>query len=143
MGYKIKAAPKAIVYHYGGGTLSEATFRKKYLNHRNSLMMLGKNYELKTLIWVIPVRFCLEAASMILAVKQGDFKRIAAVIGSAFWNFFHLPVIRWERKRMKTLRKVPDSEIIKRMFAGTVALQYYLFGKKTYTQLVNDINKNK
>lgn len=142
MGYKIKAAPSAVVYHYGGGTLSEASFRKKYLNHRNSLMMLGKNYELKTLIWVMPVRFCLEAASIILAVRQGDIKRIVAIIGAAFWNFFHLLVIRWERKRIKTLRKVSDNEIIIRMFTGTVALQYYLFGKKTYNQLINDNNKN-
>lgn len=136
MGYNIKAAPASVVYHYGGGTLSEASFRKKYLNHRNSIMMLLKNYEFKTLLWVLPIRLTLEAAAMVLAVKQRDIKRIGAIIGAVIWNSFNLPTLLKERKRIKSIRRRPDSEITKRMYTGTAALQYYLFSKRTYYQLV-------
>jgi GT2 family glycosyltransferase len=135
MGYKIKTAPEAVVYHYAGGTLSEETLKKKYLNHRNSLMMLIKNYQLRTLLWILPTRLMLEAAAAILAVKQGDVRRISAIIGAAVWNFVYFPVMMWERNRIKTLRKLPDAMVMNNMYKGMVALQYYLFGKKTSHQL--------
>jgi len=139
MGYRIKSAPAALVYHYAGGTLSEESLKKKYLNHRNSIMMLVKNYQLRTLLWILPVRLMLEAAAAILAVRQRDIRRISAIIGAAVWNFVYFPVMLWERKRIKMLRKVPDRVIMNNMYKGMVALQYYIFGKKTWHQLMGSL----
>jgi GT2 family glycosyltransferase len=138
MGYWIEAVPSAVVYHYGGGTLPPTNLKKKYFNHRNSIMMLIKNYELKTLIRVIPVRLLLEAAAVILAIKQRDFRRILAILGALCWNLFKLPLLIKERKTIHSLRQVPDEEILRRMYPKTVALQYYLFDRKSILELLPD-----
>ena len=43
LGYEVWIEPKAIVYHLGGGTLSNESPRKTFLNFRNNLFMLTKN----------------------------------------------------------------------------------------------------
>ena len=135
MGYRIVAVPQAVVYHYAGATLPPANFTKKYLNHRNSIMMLFKNYQLRTLMWIIPCRFALEMAAIILAVKQRDYRRILAIFGAGFWNLFNLPYMISTRKSINRIRKISDREIIKKLYKGTVALQYYVKGKQTFFQL--------
>ena len=136
MGYRVCAAPKAIIYHYAGGTLSAADFNKKYLNHRNSVLTLLKNYQLRNLLWVIPVRFVLEMMAAVLAVKQGDFRRVVAIFRAGFWNIIHLPALFRARKKVKSLRKIPDNVIKRRLFVGSVALQYYLHGKRYTSEIV-------
>ncbi len=137
MGYKIVSVPQAVVYHYAGATLPAANYKKKYLNHRNSIMMLMKNYQLGTLLWLLPIRIILETCAMALAVIQGDFRRIFAIIGALVWNLFHLPLIFDSRDEIKKIRKMEDKVIMKRLYNGAVALQYYIFSKKTYFQLMN------
>lgn len=141
MGWKIIAVPQAVVYHYAGATLPAAGFKKKYLNHRNSIMMLVKNYRLRTLFLLLPLRLALEGCAMALAVKQGDFKRILAIIGAIGWNIYHLPILMLSKERANKLRRIGDREIMSRMYKGSVALQYYLFSKKNYFQLVGNAGK--
>lgn len=42
-GYEIMAIPDSMIYHLGGGSLSDSNPRKTYLNFRNNLLMLHKN----------------------------------------------------------------------------------------------------
>ena len=135
MGYKIKAVPLAVVYHYAGATLPAGNFRKKYFNHRNSILMLLKNFEWKNLLWILPLRIILELAASVLAVKQKDYRRIIAIFRGGLWNLWNIPCIFAERSWIKKHRKVSDAEILRRMYGGTVALQYYLYHKHTYFQL--------
>ena len=135
MGYKIRAVPQALVFHYAGTTLPPGNFMKKYLNHRNSIMLILKNYQLKTLCWVLPVRIILELAAAVLAVKQRDYRRIVAIFQGALWNLANLPHLLKSRRWVKKIRIIPDKVIIDRLYKGTIALQYYLFGKRTYFQL--------
>ncbi|MBL7190783.1 glycosyltransferase family 2 protein [bacterium] len=134
MGYKITAVPQALVYHYAGGTLSSADFNKKYFNHRNSVYTLLKNYQLRNLLWILPIRLILEIMAAVLAVKQGDFLRILAIFRAGFWNIFHLPLLLKARRQVKRLRIKSDREIMRRLYQGSIALQYYLFGKRYTSQ---------
>ena len=43
-GYDIYVCPSSVVYHVGGGSLPKGNPRKVYLNYRNSLIMLTRNY---------------------------------------------------------------------------------------------------
>ena len=135
MGYRVKAVPQALVYHYAGTTLPPENFMKKYMNHRNSIMLLLKNYQLRTLFWVLPIRIFLELAAVVLAVKQRDYKRIVAIFRGGLWNMTNLPHMLKARKFVKRIRKIPDQVILDRLYKGSIALQYYLFGKRTYLQL--------
>jgi len=75
-GYRVVAVPEAIVYHNAGSTLKPDSPQKIYLNHRNSLIMILKNYGLKNLLWIIPVRFGLEFLSIVYALLKLDFVRL-------------------------------------------------------------------
>ena len=99
-------------------------------------MMLVKNYQIRTLIWLLPCRLILEGAAGVLAIKQRDYKRILAIFRAVLWNIFHLLLLMKARKQVNELRRLSDAEIQKRLFKKAVALQYYLFSKKTYHQLI-------
>jgi GT2 family glycosyltransferase len=59
MGYKFRAIPASVVYHVGGGTLNYQSPRKTYLNFRNSLLMIHKNYD-GFLFWLLLRRMLLD-----------------------------------------------------------------------------------
>jgi GT2 family glycosyltransferase len=141
MGYRVIAVPQSRVYHYAGATLPPQNFRKKYLNHRNSIMMLIKNYRGTTLLWALPCRIILELASAVLAVKQRDYRRVLAVFGGGLWNLWKLPALRKERKKVKALRKLTDKEIFPKLYQGTVALKYYLGRRRTWGELMKNSTK--
>ena len=52
--------PNSVVYHVGGGTLSNDSPYKTYLNFRNNLIMLFKNLPLYSLLYLMPLRFILD-----------------------------------------------------------------------------------
>ncbi len=141
MGYSIKAVSSAIVYHYAGATLPPESFMKKYFNHRNSILMVLKNLQLHNLLWILPIRILLEIAAMVLAVKQRDYRRIIAIIRGGLWIFLNFPHLCNQRRFINRKRVVPDREIFKFIYRGTVALQYYLFRKQTYYQLIPSSEK--
>ena len=55
LGHEIFVEPKSEVYHLGGGTLSEGSSFKYFLNYRNNLILITKNlassFWLGTLFW--------------------------------------------------------------------------------------------
>jgi len=46
-GGKIYSCPSSVVYHVGGGTLQKGNSKKTFLNFRNNLIMLAKNWPSK------------------------------------------------------------------------------------------------
>ncbi len=98
-GYRICVMPKSIVYHAGGGTLSEAHFQKMVLNHCNSMVMLFKNLSWTSLLWIFPLRLFFEVLTFLTSWVVGMPKRSLAVV-MAFWKWiFRLPSTFQERKR--------------------------------------------
>jgi hypothetical protein len=65
-----------------------------------------------------------------------DYKRFAAMFHAYFWLLFHIPMIIRKRKKVKALRKLNDSEVFKLLYPRSVALDYFIHGKKTYTDLM-------
>jgi GT2 family glycosyltransferase len=126
MGYQIRYQPGPAVFHCSGGTLGEEALRKKYLNHRNSWIMLIKNYRWGNALKTVPLRLILDLITMPYAlVFWGDIKRVLAVLGSWITVFLGLP--RWirSRNRVQKLRKVPDSEVLKKIYPHSIAWQYF------------------
>lgn len=68
LGYQFFVCPSSVVYHVGGGTLDYLSPKKTYLNFRNSLFMITKNYP-GPLFPKLFYRMCLDgaAAGMFLA----------------------------------------------------------------------------
>ncbi|MFQ6618857.1 MAG: glycosyltransferase family 2 protein [Fidelibacterota bacterium] len=134
-GYKIIFSPDSIVYHLSGATLSSRHYLKKFLNHRNSVLILLKNFSAETLFLVLPIRFLLEILAFFFSIISGDFKRAVAIVNSILWILFHPALILRKRARSQKLRRVPDRIIMGNMLKKSVALQYFVLRKKSWKEI--------
>lgn len=127
-GYRVISTPQAIVYHKSGSTLKPDSPKKIYFNHRNSLMMILKNYEARNLLWILPIRILLEIITLFYAMARLDFVRFAGV-GRAFgYVAFNILEIISKRAQAQRIRKVPDSEIFRKLYRGSIVFDYFIRG---------------
>ncbi len=134
-GYRVVVVPQATVYHNAGSTLKPDSPIKIYWNHRNSLMMILKNYELRNLLWILPLRITLEFMTMIYAASKLDFDRLRGSLKALSYvikNFF--AIIR-KRAGVQKIRRISDAEIFKKMYMGSIAYQYFVRGVRTVQDL--------
>ncbi|MDD3806822.1 MAG: glycosyltransferase family 2 protein [Candidatus Marinimicrobia bacterium] len=135
LNWKAFCIPASIIWHHSGWTLPPNSYRKKYLNHRNNLIMLLANYSYLSLLWIIPARFLLDVMSGGFALLQGDFKRIGALVAAYFWLLIHIPYLVKKHQKHQSLRRVSDAKIHRIMFKYPIPLTVYLFRKKRYSDL--------
>lgn len=136
MGYKIYVNPQSIIYHKNALTLPMHSPMKKYLNSRNNLIMLLTNYSLPISIYLFPIRLAFEFVAVFYAIALFDFSHVIAIFRSLFWILFHPHIIIRRRRKVKKLRKIIDRDLLKNIYKGSVVLDYYLFGKKYYSDLI-------
>ena len=131
-GGEIYVVPQSMVYHVGGATLKKSNPRKTFLNFRNNLLMLYKNLSVGELRGVMRVRALLDyvaALKFLLTGAWGDFKAVLRA--------------RREYKRMRgEYRSVREQNlaavavpVIKERSAFSLLWQYYLKGRKHFSQL--------
>ena len=136
-GFNVAYCPDSVVYHYNGGTLGQEKLQKMVLNHRNSQIMLLKNYQFRTLLWLYPLRVVLEFVTALGSLVQGDMKRFVAVF-IAFWGVLkRVPSWNRERRKIQALRKLTDKQIMQKMIRQSVALGFYFQSKKTITDYLS------
>ncbi len=137
-GYILKAVPSSVIHHYGGATITPASYRKMYWNHRNSTFMLLKNVGRQNLVPVLFKRFLLDLMAIGYSVLTLSFRRAVAIIAGHFWLLFHLPLIRRKRGEVQAYRRVPEERIFRLLYPKSLAIQYYLRGKTTFRELEAD-----
>lgn len=135
LGYRLSIRPDAVIYHHGGGTLGAEKMSKMYFNHRNSIFMLFKNYSLKRLLWILPIRFILDTVLVVKSAIAFDWKRSLAVIKAYLWLLIHPRLILRKRRATQKLRRTDDRDIDPYLLNGSLVLRYYLLGKKTFTEM--------
>ncbi len=126
-GYTIHYAGESKVYHLGAGTLSYNHPRKVYLNFKNGLAMLIKNFDMDELWYKIPFRIFLDWVAAFIFMLKGQFKNGIAVFKA------HISVLgsfsRIWKKRKALHSKFPqytrDS-----IHPNLIIFDYYLKGKK-------------
>jgi len=131
LGYKVKSVPKSVVYHLGGSTPLTGIF---YLKHRNNLVVLLKNFSASSLLRYFPARVILDVLSLLFFLKK-DKTRSVPLVKAYFWLLRNLKAVFVSRSLVQIKRRVPDSEIIKAMARKSVAIQYYVLGRKRFSQL--------
>jgi len=135
MGYRILAVPSAVARHRGAVTIRTGSFRKLYLNHRNSLATLFRNYDAFNLMRNFPVRMIFDLILMIYSIFQRDFVRFWAVLRSECWFWVNLPYLINVRRRIQKLRKISDSELITHFYPYSVVWQYFVKKHQTWKEL--------
>lgn len=130
-GNKIYYCADSHIYHVGGGTLSYQNPRKTYLNFRNSLYMLTKNYE-GVLIFKLSKRFILDGMAATLFLAKFQFKHFSAVFNAHFSFYKQLPHFLKKRKIEKSIKRIP---IHVGLYKKSIVFGHFLFGKKSFSDL--------
>ncbi len=127
-GYRVMYCPGSTVYHIGGGTLPKASWRKTYFNFRNNFMLLYKNLPSKYLFKVFALRLILDTVAALKFLFQAGFRNFWAVARAHMSFYKALPSLRKKRKKLK-------HGSMKMMYKRNIVFEYYLRGKKHFSQL--------
>lgn len=139
-GYRNVVATKTYIYHYSGYTLRSSNEWKMYLNHRNNLIMMIKNYALLWVLVLLPIRLLFELAAVVADAVLWEGKRAKAVLRGLQYILTHPLQILQKRFAVQKLRKVSDRAIIRNMYPGSVVIDHFL-RKMTPTQCVQRFRK--
>jgi len=136
MGKRVAAVPESVIYHRNAVTLNMYSYQKYFLNHRNSLMLLCSNYSFPVSIYLFPLRFALEWVALLYSIVLRDWNHFRAILAALGWIVVHPGRIIARRKKMRSLRKISDRQVMGGMFRGSIVWAYYILGRKTYSSLV-------
>lgn len=131
-GYEIWTCGGAKVFHIGGGTLSQQSSRKTFLNFRNNLAMLTKNLP-SWKMWLLLVSRIVfwDLLAGVKFLASGEVGFFKAVI-KAHWSFFgHFK--KWHQKRKgHTFKRHREHA---GFYGKSIAFQFFIRGKRKFSDL--------
>lgn len=126
LGYTIKYIPESSVYHVGGATLNKTSAKKTYLNFRNSLFTLIKNSS-EPLLPLILTRLIIDGLAGMQFLFQLKPLHTLAILKAHFHFYKNINNLLKKRQLIPTKKKYYS--------VNSIALEYFVKGKKTYDQL--------
>ena len=127
-GWEVWSVPEAVVYHRSGWSLPQS-FRKMYLNHRNNLVLLLKNYDVPSLLSLFPLRVLLEVLTVLRAPFGEPGRSLAALLGMLWVGSHPMDVIRRRREAWRA-RRVPDALVRRKLSGGSILFWYGIYRRK-------------
>lgn len=131
-GYKIYVQPKSIVYHIGGGTLPKENNLKVFLNFRNNLIMLAKNFPLATTLYKIPLRMLLDAIAAWKGLLSGSGGYFIAIF-KAHLHFFNWLLLH----QSKSLFPVTKTGVLQGYYRGSAVWQHFVNKKTRFSEIID------
>lgn len=133
--YQVASVHEAIVYHmYGGSTgggMKEgkytSTLFRRYLSERNNIRTILKNYDLRTLLTILPRYILINLGEIFLFLVTLKFAVVFCYLKAYYWNILNLRDTLRKRLEIKQIRLVSDREIMRRMYNGSAKL--FIFKK--------------
>jgi|TARA_B110000259_G_scaffold170378_1_gene201018 GT2 family glycosyltransferase len=139
-GQKIMVNPNSVVYHLGGGTLNYLSPRKVFLNFRNSLFTLYKNYRGKFLFFKILWRIFLDYIAVFAFVLNGEFKGSWQIIKAQFHFLKQFGAMKKKRKSLLESTKGKKANR-KGIYNKSVVFSRFIKFKKHFSDLnLNSFN---
>ena len=136
LGYHVLCVPQSVVYHVGGSTWANRPLQEQlYLKHRNNLIVMLKNYEIHNLIRFFTVRIFLDIGLLIYSLAKENGKKSICVLRAYSWILRNFQLVLAARRHVQNRRRVSDNKIISAMVKKSVAIQYYLLGRKFFSNL--------
>ncbi len=130
-GYKVYVQPESEVYHLGGGTLSEGSTRKYFLNFRNNLIMLVKNDHSALWFFSLLGRMVLDGVSAIKFLTDGKAALLLVVLKAHFAFYKSLGSTL---KKRRALKKVKTVRLVQR-YPKSIVWQHFAKGVKQFSDL--------
>jgi len=137
LGYKVLYVPEAEIYHIGSPNLKRENVLRMYYAHRNSLMMILKNYSFITLFFLLPVRAAFELITVLSALALFKWGRALALIKAVRYIFFNMASIFSKHKDIQRKRIINDRKMMAKMYKSSVIFKYILAAERK--RLVNII----
>ncbi|MBK9193051.1 MAG: glycosyltransferase family 2 protein [Crocinitomicaceae bacterium] len=130
-GHKIYYCAHSHIYHVGGGTLSYMNPKKTYLNFRNSLYMITKNYQ-GILFFKIFKRLCLDGIAASLFFFKFQFRHFGVVFSAHMSYYSELSALL---KKRKALKHEFDTFNAVGLYKRNIVFKKFLGGVKTFHDL--------
>lgn len=129
-GYEVYVNPNSVVYHVGGGTLSEGSERKYLLNFRNNLILLSKNDS--SVFWFLKLlgRMVLDGISAFKFIVDGKANLFFVVLKAhkEFWMSF-----RTTLAKRKFVQKLGNTTV--ELYPKSIVWSYFVRKKKKFSDL--------
>lgn len=124
MGYTITSCWDGKLIHYGGATVTgtiiagtyESSYFRRYLNEKNILRNILKNYEPLRIVWILPILISIHAVEIVALFCLGQRKAASCYIKAYIWNIRNLKNTLTYRKNVQQKRKISDKVLMKRMY---------------------------
>jgi hypothetical protein len=129
--YKLFYCSNSKVYHVGGGTLNYMSPSKTYLNFRNSLYMIAKNYD-GSLFFKIFKRLILDGLAGGLFLIKFQFSHIWAIIKAHISFYANLSPLLKKRKIIKQSQTKFNAT---GLYKKSILTQKFIKGVKTFSDL--------
>lgn len=133
-GYRIMAIPSSLVYHLGGGTLNYMSPRKVYLNFRNSLFTLYKNYRGSFLLAKIAWRFLLDYIAFLAFIANGEFRASVQILKAQVHFIGRLGEMKQKRKVLKLATKEVEFNA-SGLYKKSIVFSNFIKRKKHFSNL--------
>jgi len=129
--HKIYYCGDSKIYHVGGGTLNYDNPKKTYLNFRNSLYMITKNYT-GNLFFKILKRLLLDGLAGGMFILKFQFKHCWAVLRAHFHYYKNLKQLLKQRQEIK---KTVTTFNTTGLYPKSILFKSYLSGVKKFSDL--------
>jgi len=129
--HKIYYCADSTIYHVGGGTLNYNNPKKTYLNFRNSLFMIAKNYDGNLFIKVFK-RLLIDGLAGVMFIFKFQFKHCWAIIKAHFAFYKNLKSLLQKRAFIKQNSTTFNSV---GLFKGSIIFQKYFKSIKKFSDL--------
>ncbi len=133
-GYRVCFLPDSVIYHVGGGTLPYISPFKTYLNFRNSLFLIYKNFPDNKLRSILLIRKLLDGLAAAYFVLQGNF-RSAWAVWQAHMDYYR--ALEKLREKRIAVKKLGTDQAIESILNKSIVFEFYVKGNKTYTSLTS------
>lgn len=129
--FKIMTCGNAHVFHVGGGTLDYMNPKKTFLNFRNSLFMIYKNYD-GSLFLKLFTRLVLDGFAAIIFLFKFQFSHFYAVLKAHFSLYANISKLKKKRKIIQghSSKFNPTG-----MYNKNITFKSYLGGIKCFSEL--------
>ncbi len=136
-GKEIWFSPNSTIYHIGSysikhSNLSIKDLKKDYLITRNHLLAILKNYSLKSLIKIMPLRLFLE---IVAAIRFAPVRTISFVRSLFSLPYIYIFKLHKYRRKIQKKRKVSDESLKRLILKESIIFSYFINGKKTFNEV--------
>jgi GT2 family glycosyltransferase len=111
LGYSVILVPSSIVLHEGGPERFLSS-KKLYHSVKNRMCTMLKNYELKNLLWRLPLYAALTFLAGVGLTLTGRIVESEEIFKSLLYPLFNLRWIMVKRARIQSTRKIRDLDLI-------------------------------